>query len=238
MNILYCGFSQMLRQMKKDSTLVIIAFVPAILGIIFKTVIPLIENILTDYFGLNEILAPYYELFDLFLVVITPSLFNYVAAMVILEEADDHITTYLAITPLGKFGYLFSRLGFTGIISFPVSVILVLIFHLSQIPLLMLAGAALTGTVQGIAAGLCVVAMSTNKVEGMAAGKLTSLFNMGLAAPYFVTGKAQYIASILPSFWIAKAVRTSGYGVLLVSISLAVLWMVFLSKKFMKKITG
>jgi fluoroquinolone transport system permease protein len=238
MKALYRSFAQMIRQMKTDVILVIIPFIPILLGCIFRYLIPIAEQHLTAYFGLNQILSPYYQLFDLFLLIITPSMFNYVAAMVILEEADDHMAVCLAVSPLGKSGYLFSRLGFTGIISFPISIVLVSIFRLTQMPLWLLSGAALAGTAQGITAALLIVSLSANKVEGIAVGKMASLSNLGAIVPYFVTGKAQYIASILPSFWIAKAIQKEGWGDLIVSIVLALVWILFLSKRFMQKITG
>lgn len=238
MKAICISFSQMLQQMKHDIMLLSISFVPFIIGAIFRFLVPVAERLLTDYFSRETILVPYYGLFDLFLIIITPSMFNYVVAMVILEETDDHLTAYLAVTPLGKAGYLFSRLGITGLISFPISIIVSLLFSLSHIDILMLTGIALAGTVQGVVVALLIVALSTNKVEGMAVGKMSMLFSLGALVPYFVAGKAQYFLSFLPSFWMAKAVQASDYFILLISFLLAVLWMVFLSKKFMHKVTG
>jgi len=238
MKAIRISFLQMLRQMKRDVMLIIIAFVPFLAGIVFRFIIPIVEDLLIGYLGVNEILTPYYELFDLFLIILTPSMLNYVVAMVILEEADDHMIAYLAVTPLGKSGYLFSRLGITGIISFPVSILVALFFHLSHTDILLLLGIALAGTVQGVVVALLIVSLSTNKVEGMAVGKMTSLFSLGALVPYFVTGKVQYFLSVLPSFWMAKAMQASNYFALIISILLAILWMVLLSKKFTRKVTG
>jgi len=238
MKAIHISFMQMLRQMKRDVMLISIAFVPFIVGVVFRFAIPIIEDLLTGCLSINEILAPYYELFDFFLVIITPSMFNYIVAMVILEEADDHMIAYLAVTPLGKAGYLLSRLGITGLISFPVSIFVALIFHLSNTDMLMLTGIALAGTIQGVVAALLIVALSANKVEGMAVGKIASLFSIGAIVPYFVTGKAQYVASLLPSFWMAKAMQRNGYFSLVIAIFLAIIWSILLSEKFMKKIAN
>lgn len=238
MTAIHISFTQMLRQMKRDVMLISIVFVPFIVGIVFRFAIPIIEDLLTDYFGVSVILTPYYELFDLFLIIITPSMLGYIVAMVILEEADDHMITYLAVTPLGKAGYLLSRLGITGFISFPVSIFVGLIFHLSHTDMLTVTGIALAGTIQGVVVALLIVTLSTNKVEGMAVGKMTSLFSLGALVPYFVAGKAQYLVSVLPSFWMAKAMQTNGYFSLIIAILLAIIWIMLLSEKFMKKITG
>ena len=238
MKAIYMNFSQMLRQMKQDVMLSIIALVPFLAGAAFRFIIPVAEGLITDYFGASAIIAPYYELIDLFLIILTPSMLNYVVAMVILEEADDHMAAYLAVTPLGKTGYLLSRLGVTGLITFPVSIFVAVLFHLSTMDILTTTGIALAGTFQGVAVALLIVALSTNKVEGMAVGKMATLFSIGAFAPYFISGKAQYYLLFLPSFWMAKAIQPGNYSMLIISISLAVLWMVFLSAKFMRKIAG
>ncbi len=238
MKAISSSFFQMLRQMKRDAMLVMVALVPFLMGLAFRFGIPIAENLITDYFGLNELLTPYYALFDMFLIIITPSMFYYAVAMVMLEESDDHITAYLAVTPLGKTGYLFSRLGFTGIISFFVSIIVTLIFHLSPTHIFTFVGAALAGTIQGVIVTLLIVALSANKVEGMAVGKFTSLLSLGALAPYFVSGKAQIIVFIFPSFWIGKTMQTGANYPVIIAILLSLLWIAVLSNKFMKKVSG
>ena len=235
MKAIYLSFLQMLRQMKQDVMLMVIVLVPFFAGAVFRFIVPVIEDLLTGYFGMGEILTPYYDLIDLFLIIITPSMFNYVVAMVILEEADDHMIAYLAVTPLGKKGYLFSRLGATGLISFPASLLMAALFSLTNMNKLTLIGIALAGTIQGVVVALLIVALSTNKVEGMAVGKMAALFSIGAVAPYFIAGKVQCIFAVLPSFWMAKAVQENASPALLISILLAVLWMVLLSGKFIRK---
>lgn len=236
MKAIYICFSQMIRQLKQDAMLIMIVFVPLLAGTFFRFAIPFIEKLITGYLGIDAMLTPYYELLDLFLIILTPSMFNYVAAMIMLEETDDHMITYLVVTPLGKTGYLLSRLGTIGLISFPVSIFVSALFHLSNVNIPMFIGIALAGTVQGVIIALLIVTLSTNKVEGMAVGKITTLFTVRAFAPYFITGKMQYILSILPSYWMARAIQSSNYLALIISILLAGLWIILLSKRFIKKI--
>lgn len=236
MKAIYICFLQMIRQLKQDAMLIIIALVPLLAGTFFRFAIPFIEKLITGYFGADAILAPYYEVVDLFLIILTPSMFNYVAAMVMLEETDDHMVSYFAVTPLGKTGYLLSRLGVTGLISFPASILVSVLFQLSNVNILMFICIALSGTIQGVIIALIIVTLSTNKVEGMAVGKMTTLFTAGAFSPYFITGKMQYILSVLPSYWMARAIQSNNYLALLISILLGGLWIILLSKKFIKKI--
>jgi fluoroquinolone transport system permease protein len=96
------SFLLMLRLMKTDAMLIMIIACPFLMGIFFRFAIPFFENVLTNYFNTKEIFAPYYLLFDTFLLTITSSMCNFAVAMIMLEESDDHITSSLSVTPLGK----------------------------------------------------------------------------------------------------------------------------------------
>ncbi len=224
--------------MKGDAMLIMITATPFLMGVLFRFGIPFAEGLLTGCFGTPAILSPYYALFDLFLLILTPAMFNYAAAMVMLEEADDHIAAYLAITPLGKAGYLCSRLGFSALIAFAVSAIVGLLFRLSQLSLPMLLGVALAGMFQGAVVALLIAGLSKNKVEGMAMGKFTSLLSLGAFAPYFLQNGAQYLASPFPAFWIAKAVQSGAAYSLPVSMALSLLYITLLYGRFAKKLAG
>lgn len=236
MKAILLSYSQMLRQMKKDPMLLVIAFVPVLVGLLFRFGIPLVEMQLINYLAIEHIISPYYGLLDLFLVMLTPSMYNFVIAMVVLEEADERLISYLAVTPLGKTGYLLSRFGLTGIISMVMSVIVFALFHHVSMNTAMLIGLAIVSTVQGVCSALLIVAFSANKVEGMAVGKFTMLFTLGALAPFFINEKAQYIFSVLPSYWLAKAVKESDYILIGIALFAVLMWMVLPTKRFNKKI--
>lgn len=229
------SFSQMLRQMKNDPMLLVIAFVPVLIGLLFRIGIPLAEAQLTNYLALDYVIAPYYGLLDLLLILFTSTMFNLVVAMVVLEEADEGLISYLAITPLGKTGYLLSRFGLTGIISLAISLLLFTLFHLNGINIFMLFGLAIVGAAQGISAAMMIVTFSANKVEGMAAGKFTSLFALGALVPFFINGKIQCIFSVLPSFWLAKSIQENNCIYLEIALLVAFAWIMLLTKHFTRK---
>lgn len=229
------SFFQMLRQMKNNPMLLVIAFAPVLVGLLFRFGVPFAEMQLTNYLAQEYIISPYYGLLDLFLVMLTPSMFNFVVAMVVLEEADERLISYLAVTPLGETGYIFSRFGLTGIISLFFSILVFVLFHLAAMNISMLIGLAIISAAQGIASALLIVTFSANKVEGMAVGKFTMLFTLGAFAPFFITGKAQYILSLLPSFWMAKAVKESDCIFIGIALFVVLIWVMLLAKRFRKR---
>lgn len=238
MKAIKSNFRQFLLFLKNDNMMFAACFTPLICALLFRFAVPLLEKLVTSYFNVSEIITPYYALFDLFLSVLSPTMFSYVAAMMILEEKDDHIVEYLFVTPLGKQGYLVSRLGVPMGISIVVTIILLSFFSLSKIPITANVLLSVAGAAQGIITALIIIALSSNKLEGMASAKLTSLMSLGIMAPFFIQKGTQYLLSPLPSFWIAKGVYENNYLYMVLSLALSSIWIVFLIKRFARKTTG
>ncbi len=237
MRTMFISFKQFLFQMSHDSILLVICLLPIITGIIFKFSVPIGEKMLCDYFAKAAILSSYYLLFDIFLAVVTPYMFCFASAMVILEEKDTNITNYLSVTPVGKSGYLLSRLGFPAAISAVFSVIMLLFFSLTDIGLFEMVALSILTAPIGIIISLLIVSLSANKVEGMAIAKLGGLIILGVAIPFFITDARQYLGAFLPSFWAAKVIIDFSTSNLLISIVVIAVWICLLSKKFNKQIS-
>lgn len=236
MKAMFISFKQFLLQISRDSMLLVICLSPIITGIIFKFSIPIAENFLCDYFEKTVILSPYYLLFDIFLAVVTPYMFCFASAMVILEEKDTNITNYLSVTPVGKTGYLLSRLGFPAIISAVFSVIALLFFSLVDTSILTVVALATLTAPIGVIISLLIVSLSSNKVEGMAIAKLGGLIMIGVAIPFFITDTRQYLGAFLPSFWVTKVVIDFSTSNLLMGIAIISVWIYLLSHRFNKQI--
>lgn len=231
------SFLQMLSFVRRDMMLFAACFAPILAGMFFKFVIPIIEKKLKELFSLSTVLVPYYGLFDLFFSVLSPVMFCYVAAMVILEETDEHLSRYLFITPLGKNGYLIARLGVPAGIAFLVTVALLPVFKLSDLSLSTVLFLAAIESFQGIIIALLIITFSTNKLEGMAITKLSTLTMCGMVVPYFIKNKAQYALSLFPSFWVGKAIYEMQPIYILLSFIISFFWIIFLLRQYISKMS-
>ncbi|MCC0639870.1 MULTISPECIES: ABC transporter permease [unclassified Clostridioides] len=232
------AFRQEFEQIKGDAMLFVVCISPILCGGLIKFGIPLIQNILIDSSYYKLTLEPYFLVFDLLLAFITPFMFFFVSTMVMLGEIDDNISKYLIITPIGKSGYLISRLGIPAILAFAITVILLLTFSLTKISFLLNLAISLVSLTQGIIISILIISLSSNKLEGMALTKLSGLFMLGIPAPFFILNKIQYILLFLPSFWLAKAFKDSNYIYIFISFIVSLIWIVLLLKKFNKKISS
>ena len=162
-------------------------------------------------------------------------MFCFVSAMVSLEEADEKTAVYLFITPLGKTGYLSARFGAPAVIAFFVTVILFPVFKLTTFSPMAILLFAAGGTLQGMIVALLVLTLSSNRLEGMAVTKLSTLTVFGAVIPFFIKDDVQYVLFPLPSFWIGKAACENLLLYMLPAFALSAIWIFFLLKRYLRK---
>lgn len=225
----------MVVSMRRDMMLFAACLAPVFAGLFFRFAIPFLEAVLTDYFHISAIISPYYRLIDVFFMMLSPTMFCFVSAMVSLEEADEKTAVYLFITPLGKAGYLSARFGVPAIIAFLVTVILLPVFKLTTFTPIAILLLAAGGTLQGIIVALLILTLSSNKLEGMAVTKLSTLTICGAAVPFFIKDNLQYVLIPLPSFWIGKAACENLLLYMLPAFALSAAWICFLLKRYLRK---
>lgn len=209
---------------------------PLITALLFRFGIPYAETMLCAYFQKQTIFAHYFLLFDLFLCLMPSYMLCFSSAMVMLTERDENMAAYMAVTPVGKTGYVVSRLILPAIIAFFFSILLTYIFALTDWRLLMLSEVSLLMSLSSTAAALFIFSFSRNRVEGMAMAKMASLIFLGLFVPFFVLSDVQYLAAFLPSFWAAMLCREGNSLFLLPALAISVIWIGMLSCRFGRKL--
>ncbi|MCP3262938.1 ABC transporter permease [Clostridioides difficile] len=223
---------QVFKQIKSDPMMFAACFTPFVMGALIKFGIPFLERI-TDFS-----LQTYYPIFDLLLSIMAPVLLCFAFAMITLEEIDDKVSRYFSITPLGKSGYLFTRLGVPSIISAVIAFIVLLLFSLEKLSIGMTICLALLGSVQAIIVSLMIITLSSNKLEGMAVTKLAALTLLGIPSPFFIDSYYQFSVAFLPSFWVAKAMQNEAVLYFSIGLMVALVWYYFLTKRLFRKLAG
>jgi len=236
MKPLFQSFRIFIQQIVKDSMLMVVCIAPILAACFFHFGIPFAERVLCTYFQKTTILADYYLLFDLFLCLITPYMFCFVSSMVMLTEYDENIASYIAVTPVGKRGYILSRLLFPAVISTIASMFLLRWFSLTVWATEIALVTCLLTSLLSIAVSLLIFSFSHNRVEGMAMAKLSGLLMLGLFVPFFLLSELQFLFSPLPSFWIAKLCIEKSILFLLPSLLSSMIWIWMLYRKFVQKL--
>ena len=227
MRAIMYSFRQVLREAKSDLMLFVVCFVPFLAGSVFRFCIPVLEKIVTTYFQREQIIYPYYGLIDGFLAVLSSMMFCFVSAMIVLEERDSGIEKYMGVTPVGKKGYFISHFIIPAGIGYFVSMLAVILFHLSEINTTKVVVGCLLAAMCGLLCGLIIVALAGNKVEGMAISKLSGMTMFAIIVPYVLKGNIQYICGFIPSFWLGRFLIYEDFVSAIVGIAVSLVWIYF-----------
>lgn len=236
MKVIMRVFARMMQEIFHDSMLFAVCFASLLAAFAFRFGIPALENFLCATFQQQSIIAPYYQLIDLFLIQLTPYMFCFAPAMVMLDEYDQSLSRALAVTPLGLSGYLLSHLLMPAILASVISFVIITIFALSSWTWLTLLILCILSGVTGLLASMTIFSFSHNKLEGMAMGKLSGLLLLGLPIPYVMETPFKYGFSFFPSFWMALYAQTLTWTFALLSLSLSLLLLPLLYAKVQRKL--
>ena len=228
-------FIYMVKQITQEMMMLMLCIAPVLVGVFFRIGIPFLENTVLKHYGFERMMIPYYEIFSWLLAMLTGMLFAFAGGLVVLGEIDDNVAKYIMITPVGMRGYLSSRIIIPALIYGVFTFVLVPFFSLVHIGIARLIVMVISTMLSGIVTTLLVVAISSNKVEGMAVGKLSGLFGMVLFVPYVVTGTIKYVCCVFPMFWIGEWSLSGGWVKLIAAFIEFGFWIYILFLKFQNK---
>jgi len=190
-----------LKNVSRDNFLVLIYCIPLLIAGLLRFGIPYATVLLSRWVDLTE----HYVFIMSFLVFLTPSFVGMVMGFMLLDDRDEDILSYMAVTPLSKGGYLLYRIIGPVIISFVMMYVTLFIANLTPIPVIRLIPIGIMAALAAPVLALMLAAFADNKIEGLAIYKLSSLIFLAPFAGYFIESDWQYIAGILPPFWVLKS---------------------------------
>jgi fluoroquinolone transport system permease protein len=166
---------------------------------------PIVSTLSSTYFHFP--LEAYYPFGYLFLMPIIPMLFGMVYGFILLDERDGGIISYLAITPLGKSGYLTVRMLMPVLVSFAFCLIYLPVtgfLNGHPLALKLLLAAILSSEAPLIL--LFVASYADNKVEGIAISKGFGILLLSIILDYFLKGDWRYLLAVSPLWWVERTV--------------------------------
>lgn len=228
-------FGTMIRQISHEAMMAMLVISPFAVGVIFKFGCPLFESKILDRFGYGDVLVPYYDLFSWLLAMLVGMMFAFVGGLVVLGEIDEGITKYILVTPPGEAGYLFSRIICPAIVSGIVTAVILPVFALTHLTISEIAVMTVSTVLCGFVTALLVVTVSSNKVEGMAVGKLSGLFGVTFFVPLLLKGSIRYLFTVFPMYHIGVWSRGGSVLSLVAAAVLFAVWITVLYRLFRRK---
>ncbi|QED49803.1 hypothetical protein [Cytobacillus dafuensis] len=190
----------------RDFMLIVAIIAPFLLALLFRFGIPAFATFIEDKIVFQPEL--YTELFALILLLTVPVMLGMFAAFVILDEQDENLLMYMAVTPLSQRGYLIYRLGGPVLISTCLSVTALFLAGYQSVISAYTMPVILFSGIEAPLVTLFIISFAKNKVEGLAVAKAASVLLLVPFLYYFVSGNWKYLGGLLPPFWIAAAFFT------------------------------
>ncbi len=229
-----------LRQILRDSMLILLVSIPLIMVVVIRAILPLVDNALGSYALQIQDFMPL--IFSYFFLMLCPSLFGLASALLLLDDLDDQILHMVRVTPLPYKRYLFYRIAiFTMVPSFFYILLtsVLMSYPISHWPGFMLIAAI--ASLFGPMFALLILSLARNKIEGIAMMKATGIFLIAPVAGYFITTWHRHLFFILPTYAPLRAFWLLSEGVFdLTGISLGILvlflWIMALWKLASRKL--
>ncbi|WP_068781056.1 hypothetical protein [Paenibacillus sp. GM2] len=191
----------------RDSMLFFYLLAPLFLMSALKFGVPAADKALAIYFQFN--LSEYYGLITAVSLLLVSLILGCMCGYMMLDERDDHLIQYFAVTPLSRSGYLVCRLATAVILSVVYDAILLLVAAPESVSTAQVLCLVPMAALEAPVIALFLVAFAANKVEGLALSKGASLIVAIPAAAWFIPPPLKYGLGIFPPFWIYEILRRS-----------------------------
>lgn len=189
------------KQMYRDPMLGLMLLAPLLLTAFVSVFLPYLSKLLNSRFSVD--ITEYYDVIASFAVLLIPLICGLFVGLMVLDERDESIMNYLAITPLAKSGYLLYRFTLPVLLSVGYC-----LYLLQTVNLVSLSGPRLIFILPmlGLEATLLTLflaAFASNKIEGLALSKAGGLLILAPVASFLLPFPWQLLAGVFPSYWVA-----------------------------------
>jgi fluoroquinolone transport system permease protein len=213
-----------LRQVTRDSMLAMALFAPFLLILVVRYGVPFISELL--YRELSFDLSIYNDLILSFVLILIPLMLGMLTGFMMLDERDENLIQYYAITPLTKMGYFIYRLALPVVLSILYNVLLLAFGQLDSPSLSVTLPVLLMLAIEAPIITFVLAGFANNKVEGLALSKGLGLVIFIPAVAYFIPFPWQLLAGFVPTYWAAQTLLVGMKGEIWISILYAVVGLV------------
>lgn len=184
-----------------DPVLMVGIFAPIALLLVTRYGFPILFQWIHSQYSFD--MAVYHSFIAAFLISVIPMMTGMMTGLLMLDERDENVIAYYAVTPLMRSGYIVYRLFLPSILCTVLASIYIILSGISEIRLESVYSLLLLA-LEAPCFALFLAAFAGNKVEGLALSKLGGLFIGGPVIVHFVPGWWQLLGAWVPTYWPAK----------------------------------
>ncbi len=192
-----------LKNITRDSLLVYIPFGSIIMALLIRFITIYLNKFLIQNYQFS--LEPYYPLLMSFIVLSIPSFFGMIIGFLLLDERDEQILNFIAVTPLSKSRFLLYRTGLPVAINIVFTIIGLMVAGLTKTNYLSILPVIIMASLEAPMVALFLGTFAANKIEGLALAKATGILYFAPLVILFIPMPWQLLAGFIPTYWISKA---------------------------------
>ncbi|QGH35009.1 ABC transporter permease [Gracilibacillus salitolerans] len=226
-----------MKNIQREPLLLFSLFGIFLLIAVIRFALPELHNTLLSYTSFP--LQPHFRIIVSLALLMAPFMIGILYGFIILDERDEGVLLFYAVTPVTKTGYLFARILAPIIVTFLMSFAVVLLQGIVMWDFFTFLPIAVLFALQSPIVTMLLASLASNKVEGLA---LTKVVNLMLLAPllhYLINHPLINITMLFPVYWPVKVFLESDSGSywwnLFAGFLITLIWLVFLERLFRKR---
>lgn len=189
-----------LKSILRDKLLLFSLFLPILLSVLMRFLIPFVADLLREFFDFSE----YYGLVQGVILLMWPMMLGWLGGFLLLDERDEGTLQSVAVTTGGKGLHLAARFSVILILGTVLSLIFLPLTNLFPVPFGRLLPLILVNTLLAPVYLLALPAFAENKVEGLVVAKTFSLTMLPAFAVLLPTPFCHF-GAIFPTYFLTQA---------------------------------
>lgn len=196
-----------LKLIQREPILMLLAVLPLFIFVFIKLMLVFATPLLIQYTGFD--LSAYNGYILATTLLLSPFMLGTVVGFLMIDEKDARIYELISITPVGYSGYILNRLLLPMVGSILYTFVGYLILNIYSLNFALLVYMAVLLGIEGAMLGFLLFYIADDKVKGLTYSKGLGIFLFFIFADLIDIKWIQWIASILPFYWIARMIHDS-----------------------------
>jgi fluoroquinolone transport system permease protein len=195
------------RIVRRDATFLMSLLAPLIIAVLAKVGLPLLTKWLYEKFSFD--LADYYKLILSFIIVLIPFILGLLSGLLLLDEKDENILSYIAVTPVTREGYIIYKIMSPVVVSALCSLLAVMFIGIQAVNVATVIPVIMLSALEAPLVALFLAKFASNKIEGLAYTKGTGLILFVPVVAYFWRTNWNLLLGIFPTYWVGNSFMAS-----------------------------
>ena len=223
-----------LKQVFRDPVMSILMLAPLLIVVVFKLLTLFLFPFIATKFNFEFSL--YYQYLMAGILILISGMLGIVIGFMMLDDKDGNIAELMAVTPLGRSGYLINRLSFSSILCLFYSIIAIYVLNIIELPFYTILLLSLLSGIYSIIIGLLIFSGADDKVKGLTFAKGLNMLGIFAFSDLFALNWFSILSLIFPTYWITRIIENPhSISAFLLGTLIHVIWLSYLIYRYLSK---